>query len=170
MEIINPTAEYEQSYIEYIKELGREERYPYPLDLDHTHFTSFVDLLNDYSKGINLPKHMVPNTTFWLVDGSNILGCSHLRHCLNEQLLYAGGHIGLGIRPSARGQGLSTLLLTKTLQKAFELNITTAHIHCYENNVKSQKMILSVGGVLDSFALTEQEQTRVLRYIVNNDS
>ena len=51
--LITPTVLYEASYKEYIKELGNEERYPYPLDLDHSNFASFVNLLNGYSMGVN---------------------------------------------------------------------------------------------------------------------
>ena len=74
--LITPTVLYEASYKEYIKELGNEERYPYPLDLDHSNFASFVNLLNGYSKGVNLPENLVPNTTFWLIENSEIVGVS----------------------------------------------------------------------------------------------
>lgn len=38
MQLILPNREYEQSYREYILELGEEERYPFPLDFDHSDF------------------------------------------------------------------------------------------------------------------------------------
>lgn len=80
--LINPLVELEHSYLDYIKELGSEERYPYPMDLDCSNFPAFVQLLNDYSKGINLPNHMVPNTTFWLIAAVHI-------HCYKSNIASA---------------------------------------------------------------------------------
>ncbi|AEF02773.1 GNAT family N-acetyltransferase [Alteromonas sp. KS69] len=163
--LITPTVLYEASYKEYIKELGNEERYPYPLDLDHSNFASFVNLLNGYSKGVNLPENLVPNTTFWLIENSEIVGCSHLRHCLNDALRFAGGHIGLGIRPSKRGQGYGMKLLNLTLEKAFEIGVDEVHIHCYKSNKVSSSLIASSGAKLDSIVETQGKNEQVLRFV-----
>ena len=44
-----------------------------------------------------------------------MLGAIALRHELNDFLLTIGGHIGYGIRPSARRRGLAAFALTRTL-------------------------------------------------------
>jgi predicted acetyltransferase len=163
--LITPTLNYEASYREYIKELGDEERYPYPLDLDHSDFAAFVQKLNGYSKGLNLPGNLVPNTTFWLIENHEIIGCSHLRHCLNDALKFAGGHIGLGIRPSKRGQGYGMKLLNQTIGKASEMGIGHIHIHCYESNIISASLIESSGAKLVSSVEMDGKKEKILRFV-----
>ncbi|MBO7924598.1 GNAT family N-acetyltransferase [Alteromonas sp. KS69] len=166
--LINPLVEFENSYLDYIKELGSEERYPYPMDLDCSNFPAFVQLLSNYSKGINLPNHMVPNTTFWLIENQEIVGCSHLRHTLNDSLKHAGGHIGLGIRPSYRGKGVGKRLLSQTIEQANKIDITAVHIHCYKSNIASAKLIESSGATLDSTVDLEDGSEKVLRFIYDH--
>ena len=165
--LITPNVKYEASYNEYIRELGSEERYPYPLDLDHSDFASFIDTLNGYSKGQNLPQNLVPNTTFWLIENLEIVGCSHLRHWLNDTLRFAGGHIGLGIRPSRRGQGYGMKLLNLTLDKASEIGIDDVHIHCYKSNKISSSLITASGAKLKSIGnvVVDSKNEKVLRFV-----
>src|SRR5688572_26709861 len=59
------------------------------------------------------------HSTFWLVDANDeIVGVSNLRHRLTDSLLRFGGHIGFGVRPSARRRGYATELLRATLVEA----------------------------------------------------
>ena len=83
-----------------------------------------------------------------LVDGDQLVGVSNLRHKLNEDLKRAGGHIGLGIRPSRRGMGASRVLLSLTIAEARLMGIDCLHIHCHENNRASSAMIEGAGGEL----------------------
>nr|WP_228517635.1 GNAT family N-acetyltransferase [Aliidiomarina indica] len=131
-------------------ELGDEERYPFPLDFDHSDFDLLLEKLEKFSTGKDLPEGYVPASTFWLVDRGEILGVSNLRHHLNDRIQRAGGHIGLGIRPTQRGKGLGIHLLSLTLEKAFALGITQVHIHCHKHNEPSVRMILANGGRLES--------------------
>lgn len=164
--LIQPHISFEKSYRAYIEELGDEERYPYPMDLDYSDFAKLVSRLTDYSNGKNLPSHMVPNTTFWLIEDDEIIACSHLRHSLNDALKIAGGHIGLGVRPSFRGNGVGKRLLQATIEKAREMNIYPIHIHCYDDNPASQRLIESCGGLLDSTFEQESNEKVVLRFLV----
>lgn len=168
MQLITPHEQFQHSYLAYIAELGDEERYPYPLDLDHSNFPLLIKLLTDYANGRNLPDWLVPNSTYWLMDGAEIVGCSHLRHRLNAQLKEAGGHIGLGVRPSRRGQGVGKILLNLTLQQAKLKGLKAVHIHCHANNQASVNLIASVGGQLDSKIVPRGETTEVLRFVVNS--
>lgn len=168
--LITPVVEYQgvslqSTYNEYISELADEERYPYPMDLDHKDFASFVALLNNYSEGHNLPDFLVPNTTFWLMQNNEIIACSHLRHTLNKQLKEAGGHIGFGVRPSYRGKGIAKVLLQQTLEQAQLKNISLVHLHCYASNLASVALIKSIGArVIESRELSENKQ-RLLKFV-----
>jgi len=145
--LISPSFKYKTSYLSYIEELKDEERYPFPLDFDHNDFYGMLDRIEQFKKGTNLPEGYVSSSTYWLIEDNEIIGVSNLRHHLNEQLLKAGGHIGLGIRPSCRGQKFSIQLLNMTLVKAFQKGIKEVHIHCYADNLASGNMILACGNL-----------------------
>src|SRR6056297_595379 len=117
--LIKPTLEFESSYRGYIRELGEEERYPFPLDFDHSDFSSLLGRLADFDAGRNLPAGYVASSTYWFVEAGEILGVSNLRHTLNDEIRRCGGHIGLGIRPSRRGRGLGAELMSLTIQEAW---------------------------------------------------
>ena len=56
------------------------------------------------------PGH-VTCTYRWIVEGDEYLGSIALRHELNDFLRAYGGHVGYGVRPSARGRGLASAYL-----------------------------------------------------------
>lgn len=150
IELITPTPDYEHSYRAYIQELGAEERYPFPLDFDHDDFPALISRLNGLAAGVGVPEGYVPSSTFWLVDGPDLIGVSNLRHQLNDRLRQHGGHIGLGIRPSYRGRGLGSRLLALTIREALKRGIEQVHVHCHRHNTPSARMIVRNGGVLES--------------------
>lgn len=165
MQIILPSTEYESSYRDYIRELGDEERYPFPLDFDHADFAELLTKLDQFRNGVSLPEGFVPATTYWLVDGGEILGVSNLRHCLNDRIRHAGGHIGLGVRPSRRGSGLGKYLLQLTLGRAFARGIASVQVHCHKHNEPSVRMIIANGGSLES-EIPDGGKV-VQRYVIN---
>ena len=164
--LLKPGPELEQSYRDYIVELGDEERYPFPLDFEHDDFPAYLQRLDDLANGINIPDSYVPSSTFWLVDGDEILGVSNLRHFLNDKIRQYGGHIGLGIRPSQRGKGLGSLLMALTIGEARKRGIGEIHIHCEKNNEASVRTITGNHGVLDSEADYGDPPVTIQRYVV----
>ncbi|WP_417690858.1 GNAT family N-acetyltransferase [Pseudidiomarina sp.] len=150
MKLILPSAKYQASYCAYITELGDEERYPFPLDFDHHDFGAMLARIEAFRQGQNLPEGYAASTTYWLIDQDELIGVSNLRHYLTPQIEQAGGHIGLGIRPSRRGLGLGKVLLKLTLEQALQRGIHEVHIHCEKGNLASAAMILANGGNLHS--------------------
>lgn len=161
--IIPPTPAFEQCYRQYIVELGDEERYPMPMDLCHADFAGLIATLESFAAGHNLPAGLVPNSTFWLICNNQLAGVANLRHHLNPALAHAGGHIGIGIRPSFRRLGLGALLLAYTLQQAKDLHIKPVQVHCHADNLSSVALIKSCGGSLDS--AEEVDGMLVQRYL-----
>lgn len=94
LQLVLPDKQYEKSYRDYIHELGDEERYPFPLDFEYADFQKLLRRLEDFRAGINLPEGFVPSTTYWLVQGSDLVGVSNLRHYLNDRIRHAGGTLG----------------------------------------------------------------------------
>lgn len=162
--LVKPHLRFKESYNNYINELADEERYPLTMDFDHTNFDSFLNQLKEYENGESLQEGHVANITYWLVEGSEIIGVSNLRPKLNEQIQYCGGHIGLGIRPSKRRNDFGSKLLELTIQEAWKLGLTELHIHCYKSNLASAKVIQANNGRLHSEITQDQV---VQRYVVN---
>lgn len=101
----------------------------------------------------------------WLVEEGEVLGAISLRHELNDFLLRAGGHVGYGIRPSARRRGLAGWALLRMLDRARELGLGRVLITCEDGNVASARTIEGAGGALEDIRETELGRTR--RYWVD---
>lgn len=165
MKLVKPTIEYQNSYISYIKELANEERYPFPLDFEYEDFVGLIAKLDGYADGSNVPENRVPSSTFWLIQNDEIIGVTNLRHYLNKEIEFCGGHIGLGIRPSFRGKGIGSFLMAESIKKLHSMGVKVVHIHCYKENLASSAMIIANGGCLIS---EFSEQNKVIqRYVVS---
>ena len=100
-----------------------------------------------------------PCTYRWIVEGDRVLGGIVLRHGFTDLVRWAG-HIGYGIRPSARRRGLATWALGRMLDEARELGLGRVLIICEAGNVASAKTIERHGGVLEGIRDTEHGLAR----------
>lgn len=164
MELIEPSNEYESSYLEYLAELGEEPRVPFPLTFECQPFSELVNRLLAASKGIGIPAGFVANTTYWLMQSNQILGVSNLRHFLTPSLTQCGGHIGYGVRPSVQGRGVGKELLRQTLLEARLKGIRHVLLTCATENIASRSVILANGGVLENEVLDPQTGRPTLRF------
>ena len=144
-----------------------EDLIPFPLTFDHTDFDAFVAKLAACERGEGIPKGFVPHTTFWLVDaGGEVVAVSNLRHSLTQKLRIEGGHIGYGVRPSARRRGHATEILRRTIAEARALGIEDALVTCAKGNMGSAATIRRCGGQLHSEAFVESRGEVVSRYLI----
>ncbi len=127
----------------------------------------YISLLKDlesYKTREKCPHHFAPSDTFFLINNQNkILGAVCIRHCLNEELLKFGGHIGYGIRPSERKKGYATIMLRMALEKCWTMGIDKVLVTCNKDNIPSAKTILANGGILEN-ELMEDNGNIVQRY------
>lgn len=124
-------------------------------------FSAWVGrLLREADASIPAAPGRVHATYFWIVEAGSFLGAITLRHALSEFLLRAGGHIGYGIRPSARGRGLATWALRAVLPEAQALGMERVLVTCRDDNLASAAVIERNGGVLDDVRETELGLTR----------
>ncbi|MGK5674316.1 GNAT family N-acetyltransferase [Micromonospora sp. URMC 106] len=119
-------------------------------------FAAWVDRLAGESDPARpLGGDRVHCTYRWIVDGDRVLGGIALRHGLNDFLLRIGGHIGYGVRPSARRRGLATWALGRMLGEARALGLARVLVTCEVDNVASARTIEHHGGVLEDVRDTE---------------
>lgn len=150
--LVAPAAAYKDSYRSLVAEFAAsgDPLTPFTLAFPHENFEAFLAELSGAAQGIGIPAGFVPHSTFWLVDGVEVLGVSNLRHELTEQLRIEGGHIGYGVRPSARGRGLARELLRLTLAEAARRGLGRVLLTCAKDNPASSRVIAANGGRLDS--------------------
>ncbi len=102
----------------------------------------------------------VHSSYWWIVDDETYLGAIALRHELNDFLLHAGGHIGYGVRPSARRRGLARWALGEVLHEARGLGLGRVLVTCDDANAASQRVIEANGGDLEDVRDTPLGRTR----------
>ena len=98
-----------------------------------------------------VPKGLVPSSTYLAVREKDnyIVGMIDIRHYLNEYLTQVGGHIGYGVRKTERNKGYAKQMLKLALEKCKELKIKKVLITCDEDNIASEKVILSANAKLE---------------------
>ncbi|MBR0419087.1 MAG: GNAT family N-acetyltransferase [Erysipelotrichaceae bacterium] len=76
-----------------------------------------------------------------------------------------GGHIGYAVRPSYRNKGVAKQMLRDTLKICKEeFGLDRVMITCLEDNIASQKVIISNGGVFEKEVYYPPENKNLKRY------
>ena len=109
-----------------------------------------------------VPKGLVPSSTYLGVREKDnyIVGMIDIRHYLNEYLTQAGGHIGYGVRKTERNKGYAKQMLKLALEKCKELKIKKVLITCDEDNIASEKVILSANAKLEDIRNVDGENKK----------
>ncbi|MFC0003956.1 GNAT family N-acetyltransferase [Micromonospora siamensis] len=123
-------------------------------------FADWVGRLRAGDDESRLPDGWVPALHWWIVEGDEVLGAIALRLRLNDFLRNAGGHIGYGVRPSARRRGLATFALGAVLAEAARRDIDPVLVTCDDDNTASARTIERHGGVLEDVRDTELGRLR----------
>jgi len=162
--LVKPDLSYADEIIKYKEEFLKES----PLingsaSLDR--FSSIEDWLEELNKRSSedtVPKGLVPSSTYLGVREKDnyIVGMIDIRHYLNEYLTQAGGHIGYGVRKTERNKGYAKQMLKLALEKCKELKIKKVLITCDEDNIASEKVILSANAKLEDIRNVDGENKK----------
>ena len=152
-ELILPTTRLHDAFVECLAEWGpgrHEDGFGLPEDAAPSSaewFAQWVDerLRHTHPVGTPCPpqRHGSPR---WIVEDGHVLGGIVLRHRLDDE----AGHIGYGIRPSARRRGLASWALGEMLIEArAALGADRVLVQCLADNAASARTIERCGGVLE---------------------
>ena len=109
-----------------------------------------------------VPEGLVPSSTYLGVreEDNYIVGMIDIRHYLNEYLTQVGGNIGYGVRKTERNKGYAKQMLKLALEKCKELKIKKVLITCDEDNIASEKVILSANAKLEDIRNVDGENKK----------
>ena len=151
--LIKPNLSYADEILKYKKEfLEAEPIINGSAGLDR--FSTIEEWLEELKKRSSkdtVPEGLVPSSTYLGIREKDnyIVGMIDIRHCLNDFLLQAGGHIGCGVRKFERKKGYAKQMIKLALEKCNELKIEKVLITCNDDNIASEKSIVSCGGILE---------------------
>lgn len=91
----------------------------------------------------------------WIVDGESVLGGIALRR-LDDDFNRRHGHVGYGVRPSARGRHVASWALQQILDVARHGGMTRVLAVCESANVASARTLERAGGQMDQRAEASQ--------------
>ena len=122
----------------------------------------WLEELNKRSCEDTVPKGLVPSSTYLAVREKDnyIVGMIDIRHYLNKYLTQVGGNIGYGVRKTERNKGYAKQMLKLALEKCKELKIKKVLITCDEDNIASEKVILSANAKLEDIRNVDGENKK----------
>lgn len=175
LRLIKPDEKYYKQYKEMMDEWNMEGSRiaPWPLHLKyHTkeYFKEMLKRVEEVERGEKLIENAASSTTYWLYDDetNDLLGASNLRHYLTDDLLNRWGHIGYGIRPSARKKGYATQLLKLTMQEAKKMKIDKVLLGAYTGNIGSWRVMEKCGRCIRKYCYRERNRIAYKKVLDNN--
>ena len=162
--LVKPDLSYADEIIKYKEESLKES----PLingSAGLNRFSSIEDWLEELNKRScedTVPKGLVPSSTYLGVREKDnyIVGMIDIRHYLNEYLTQVGGNIGYSVRKSERNKGYAKQMLKLSLEKCKELKIKKVLITCDEDNIASEKVILSANAKFEDIRNVDGENKK----------
>lgn len=85
---------------------------------------------------------------WWIAENGAVLGGIALR-APNDPRAARHGHVGYGVRPSARGRGIASWALARVVDLARDAGRKSIALVCLSENVASIRTIERCGGTLE---------------------
>lgn len=173
--LVKPTIEYKQQAKEMIEEARKYDSdnpdiwAGYSSMQNCKSYEEWLQKLEEDLDFENIKPGRVPAATYFSVRKSDnkIIGLINIRYELNEYLENFSGHIGYSIRATERRKGYGRKQLLLALEKCLEIPINNVLITCIENNIGSEKVIKSCGGIYEDTRYSEEEKYNFKRYWID---
>ena len=128
-------------------------------------FSSIKDWLEELKKRSSedtVPEGLVPSSTYLGIREKDnyIVGMIDIRHYLNDFLKQFGGNIGYSVRKSERNKGYAKQMLELALEKCKDLKMKKVLITCDEDNIASEKVILSANAKFEDIRNVDGENKK----------
>ncbi|MFC4652254.1 GNAT family N-acetyltransferase [Lactococcus nasutitermitis] len=128
-------------------------------------FENWLDKLEREETKVENPDWSTAIKYFAVMNGK-VAGVISCRWQIEKGILLEwGGHIGYGVAPSFRGQGLAAKMLAFALEKYRKRGILCVMVSADEGNIASRKTIEKNGGVLEN--IVDIDDDRVCRYWID---
>ena len=162
--LIKPDLSYADEIIKY-KEEALFEKAIINSSINLEKFSSVEGWLKELkmkSSEDTVPKGLVPSSTYLGIREKDnyIVGMINIRHYLNEYLTQVGGNIGYSVRKTERNKGYAKQMLKLALEKCKELKIKKVLITCDEDNIASEKVILSANAKFEDIRCIDGENKK----------
>ena len=144
--LVEPNKQYQKTFENYVLAYRKinDEYYFNKYKKALENFQDYLNNLQNYSRGNDLPQGEVVTSTFWLIDKKEVVGVVRIRH---QEVEYAG-HIGYDISPDYRNRGYGFQILKLALGKAINIGIEEVILTCNIDNTDSKKIIEKNNGKL----------------------
>ena len=167
--LVKPDLSYSDEIIKYKEEsLAESPIINGSAGLDR--LSSIEDWLEELKKRSSedtVPEGLVPSSTYLAVREKDnyIVGMIDIRHYLNEYLTQVGGNIGYSVRKTERNKGYAKQMLKLALGKCRDLKMKKVLITCDEDNIASEKVILSANAKFEDIRSFEGKNKK--RFWIN---
>ena len=162
--LVKPDLSYADEIIKYKEESLKES----PIingsaGLDRlSSIEDWLEELNKRSCEDTVPEGLVPSSTYLGIREKDnyIVGMIDIRHYLNEYLTQVGGNIGYSVRKTERNKGYAKQILKLALEKCKDLKMKKVLITCDEDNIASEKVILSANAKFEDIRNVDGENKK----------
>jgi len=174
IKLIEPTIEYEKDIWDFRQEILDSD------DKDKFAGCGTLEICSSAKEWIEncklisnkdtCPISKVPSNVYIAVriNDNKIVGIIDLRHHIDHPILSSwGGHIGYYVRPNERKKSYGKEMLRLNLINAQKLGIKKVLITCNQNNIASEKTIISNGGIFETLITVGEELMK--RYWITLD-
>ena len=175
IKLIKPTIEYKEQAFKMIEEARKYDADNPNIFAGYSSMQkcgSYEEWLEKLDADLdfeNIKPGRVPAATYFSVriSDNKVIGIINIRYELNEYLENFGGHIGYSIRVTERKKGYGCKQLKLALEKCLEIPINKVLVTCMDNNIGSEKVIKSCGGIYEDTRYSNEEGYNFKRYWIN---
>ena len=162
--LVKPDLSYSDEIIKYKEEsLAESPIINGSAGLDRlSSIEDWLEELKKRSSEATVPEGLVPSSTYIGVREKDnyIVGMIDIRHYLNEYLTQVGGNIGYSVRKTERNKGYAKQMLKLALGKCRDLKMKKVLITCDEDNIASEKVILSANAKFEDIRCADGENKK----------